>query len=54
MKMRLKVQLTDVHRKLEKDVVTLLVISIFSGFLGNSRNCIIIVFPMLGFRVYAG
>jgi len=33
------VQVIDVHRKSEKLVATLLVMRIFSGFLGASRAC---------------
>ena len=50
--MRLRLQVTDVHRKSEKNVVTLLVMSIFSGFLGASRTCDVIVFSISGFGLF--
>jgi len=47
--MRLKVQVTDVHRKSRKTKVTSLVMKLFLGFLGASRTCAIIVLSISGF-----
>jgi hypothetical protein len=49
--MRLRVQVTDVHRKSRKTKVTLLVMKFFLGFLGASRTCAIIVFSISGFGI---
>ena len=47
--MRLRVQVTDVHRKSRKTKVTSLVMKLFLGFLGALRTCAIIVLSMSGF-----
>ena len=47
--MRLTVQVTDVHKKLEKNVFASLVMSVFSHFLGASRTCASIVFSISRF-----
>jgi len=49
--MRLRVQVTDVHRKSRKNKVTSLVMKFFLGFLGASRNGAIIVFSLSGFGI---
>ncbi len=49
--MRLRVQVTDVHRKSRKTKVISLVMKLFLGFLGASRACAIIVLSISGFGV---
>ena len=46
-----EVQDIGVHRKLENFVVTLLVMKIFSGFLGVSRACAYFCDSTAGFRI---
>ena len=50
--MRLGIQIFGVHRNSEKDVITSLVMRIFSGFLGASKICDIIVFSISRFGYY--